>query len=102
MFAVVQISRGHGLAAAREQTRREQENRAGALLIFSRRLNENSSPLLPLLLVVVARALSHPLLTPRRRHRQIEVKCEFCKRDYILEGKELEDAYAQSERKDPE
>ena len=101
MFAVVQISRGHRLAAAREQTRREQENRAGALLIFSRRLNENGSPLL-FLLLVVARALSHPLLTPRRRHRQIEVKCEFCKRDYILEGKELEDAYAQSERKDPE
>jgi hypothetical protein len=33
---------------------------------------------------------------------QVEVKCEFCKRDYVLEGKELEEAYAQTEKKDAE
>jgi molecular chaperone Hsp33 len=33
---------------------------------------------------------------------KIEVKCEFCKRDYVLDGKELEEAYAKSkEGKDP-
>jgi len=33
---------------------------------------------------------------------QAEVKCEFCKRDYVLQGKELEEAYASSENKDSE
>jgi len=28
---------------------------------------------------------------------QIEVRCEFCKRDYVLKGKELEDAYDQAQ-----
>ena len=27
---------------------------------------------------------------------QVEVRCEFCKRDYVLKGKELEDAYVQA------
>ena len=52
--------------------------------------------LLLLLLLVGRRALI--LLW----HEQVEVKCEFCKRDYVLEGKELEEAYAQSENKDAE
>eukprot|EP00277_Geminigera_cryophila_P018925 CAMPEP_0179444586 /NCGR_PEP_ID=MMETSP0799-20121207/28016_1 /TAXON_ID=46947 /ORGANISM="Geminigera cryophila, Strain CCMP2564" /LENGTH=343 /DNA_ID=CAMNT_0021231745 /DNA_START=142 /DNA_END=1173 /DNA_ORIENTATION=- len=33
---------------------------------------------------------------------QLEVKCEFCKRTYVLQGTELEEAYAISEMKDEE
>ena len=40
--------------------------------------------------------------TPLSLSCRVEVKCEFCKRDYVLQGKELEEAYAQASAPDGE